>query len=248
MLKMFAPAAPSATRGKRVSSPWAAKAAVKPHRWSSGLPARCLRFLVYPILQGAIRSVAWLRIENIEMLSGLDGPVILAANHQSDLDTAVLLASLPSPWRYRLAPTGCDECFAGNNPLVRFLKYLHYGILLLFTNGLTLPRGVAFRRSLRHMAWLVEKKWSILIYPEGEISSSGKLLPFQAGVGMIATRLRLPIVPVLIDGTRRVCNRSSKMIYPGRVTVRFGPPLWLDGNDYRAITRQVEQAFRALKD
>jgi 1-acyl-sn-glycerol-3-phosphate acyltransferase len=55
-------------------------------------------------------------------------------------------------------------------------------------------------------------------------------------------------VPVRIDGTRRVWNRSSKMIRPGPVLVRFGSPLFLQGNDYRAMTRQVEQAIRALKD
>ncbi len=226
----------------------AAKAAVKPHRWGSGLPARCFRFLIYPILLGAIRAVAWLRVENLEVWGGLDGPVILASNHQSDLDTAVLLSAVPSAWRYRIAPTGCDECFITNSPLVRILKYLQYGALLLFANGLTLPRGIAFRRSLRHMSWLAGKQWSILIYPEGEISSSGQLLPFHAGVGIIATRLRLPVVPVLIDGTRRVYNRSSIMIRPGPVKVRFGAPLWLEGNDYRAMTRQIENAMRALMD
>jgi 1-acyl-sn-glycerol-3-phosphate acyltransferase len=98
------------------------------------------------------------------------------------------------------------------------------------------------------MAWLADKKWSILIYPEGEISNSDQLLPFEAGVGMIVTRLHLPVVPVWINGTRRVWNRSSKMIRPGPVQVRFGAPLLFQGTDYRAITRQVEQAIHALKD
>jgi 1-acyl-sn-glycerol-3-phosphate acyltransferase len=248
MLEMLARTVLSPKRGARALSPLASRAAVRPCRWSSGFPARCVRFLFYPILLTAIRGIAWLRIRNAEVLNSLDGPVILASNHQSDLDTAVLLAALPRPWCYRMAPTGCDACFAVNQPLVRVLKYLHYVILLLFTNGLTLPRGIGFRVSLRHMAWLVDKKWSILIYPEGEISNSDQLLPFEAGVGMIATRLRLPVVPVRIDGTRRVWNRSSKMIRPGPVLVRFGSPLLLQGNDYRAMTKQVEQAIRALKD
>ena len=201
-------------------------------------------------MRTVIRALAWLRIENRDVLNGLGGPVILAANHQSDLDTAVLLTALPSPWRYRMAPTGCDACFAGSRPLVRLLKYLQYVILLLlFANGFTLPRGIAaLRRSMRHMAWLVDQKWSILIYPEGEISTTGELQPFEAGIGMFAARLNLPVVPVWIDGTRRVWNRSSRMIRPGRVLVRFGAPLVLKGNDYREMTLHVEQAIRALQD
>ncbi len=175
--------------------------------------------------------------------------MILAANHQSDLDTAVVLAALPSHWRYRVATTVCDACFGGNSLLIRAAKYLRYSLFLLFLNALTLPRGIAaLRHSMRHIYWLVGQKWSILIYPEGALSNSDQLLPFEAGVGMIATRLHLPVVPVRIDGTRQVYNRSWRMIRPGRVRVRFGTPLFLEGDDYRAITQQVEQAIHALKD
>jgi long-chain acyl-CoA synthetase len=249
MLEMFAHTALFPAYSERPPSRMCAPTAMTPWRWSSRLPARCFRALVYPILRIVIRPFVWLRAENTESLSSLDGPIILASNHQSDLDTAVILAALPSPRRYRLAPTGCDACFTGDRPLLaRIIKYLHYGILVLLTNGLTLPRGVALRRSLRHMSWLTGRKWSILIYPEGEVSNSGQLLPFEAGIAMIATRLRLPVVPVWINGTGRVWNRSSKMIRPGPVLVRFGKPLFLQGNDYQAMTQQVEQAVHALKD
>jgi 1-acyl-sn-glycerol-3-phosphate acyltransferase len=184
----------------------------------------------------------------MELLTSLEGPVILASNHQSDLDTAVLLAALPRCWRYRLAPTRSDGCFGGNRPLVRGWKYIRYLVFLLLSNGLTLPRGIALRHSLRHMSWLAGLKWSILIFPEGEVSNSDNLLPFEAGVGMIATRLQLPVVPVRIEGTRRVWNRTSRLIRPGPVRVRFGPPLVFHGSNYRAMTRQVEQAIQALKD
>jgi long-chain acyl-CoA synthetase len=247
MLDTFAGNAPYSTRNQRTASA-TARAEVKPYRWSSGLLPRCFRALVYPILRNAGRIAVWLRIENGEILRDLDGPVILAVNHQSDIDTPVVLAALPRPRRYRVAPTISHACFTAETPLGRVLKTLHYWVLVLFGNCLTLPRGIDLVISVRHMAWLVERKWSILIFPEGELSESDDLLPFEAGVGMLAAHLRLPVVPVWIKGTRRVLNRSSKMVRPGPVLVRFGPPLWLEGNDYRALTRQVEQAIHALKD
>jgi 1-acyl-sn-glycerol-3-phosphate acyltransferase len=248
MLHLFVRPSQSAKQGEPVPSPLAIRAAVQPRRWGMRLPFRCFRLLAYPVFRIVIRSFAWLRVENEEMLGGVNGPVILAANHQSDLDTAVLLAALPRSWRYRVAPTACDACFASNGPITRVLKHLHYSLFLLFYNGLTLPRGIApLRQAFRHMSWLVGKKWSILIYPEGEKATPEGLLPFEAGVGMIATRLQLPVVPVLIDGTHRIWNRSSRMIRPGPVLVRFGAPLWFQEEDYRAATQQVEQAIHALK-
>jgi 1-acyl-sn-glycerol-3-phosphate acyltransferase len=220
--------------------------AVKPCAWGSGRLARFFRRLAYPFIWAAVHSFAWLRIENTDVLKGLAGPVIFAANHRSHLDTWVLLTALPSSWRYRVATAVCDVCFADNRPIMRALKKLRYSLIVLLGNVFTLPRGAALRRILLHMNWLAKRNWSILIYPEGERSSTYELLPFEPGVGLIASGLHLPVVPVWIDGTHRVLPRSACMIRPGSVRVRFGKPLSLEGRDYRDLTRRVEEAIRAL--
>lgn len=209
--------------------------------WGGGLLARSFRVLLYPVLRIAIRPFVWLKVEDDYILNKVKGPIILASNHQSDLDTMVILAAVPRSRRYRLSPTGCDLYFSR--------KQL-FGVLIggLLTNGLTLPRGVSLRTSLRHMTRLVAEQWSILIFPEGDIAYSDRLLPFRPGIGMIATRLSLPVVPVRIDGTCRVYNRSSKRIRPGRVRVRFGPPLFLGGKEYKQSAREIEAAIAALGD
>lgn len=216
-----------------------------PQRWGAAIVARCFRRLVNPSLLTLVRALAWIRTENVEALRYLEGPFILVANHPSDIDTAVLLAALPSPWRYQLAPTVADVCFLDVN---RVWKSFKHAMLLLFANGLTLPRGPALRNSLRHMHWLTSRGWSILVYPEGQISESSQLLPFEAGIGMIATRLRVPVVPVRIEGTHRIYRRSSLMLRPGTALIRFGKPMLLEGNDYRAAALEIEEAVRALAD
>ena len=70
--------------------------------------------------------------------------------------------------------------------------------------------------------------------------------PFRPGVGMIASRLGVPVVPVRIDGLDRVLHPSWKMARPGRVRVAFGEPMRLTGEDYDALARQVEEAVRRL--
>ncbi|MGE3178452.1 MAG: 1-acyl-sn-glycerol-3-phosphate acyltransferase, partial [Vicinamibacterales bacterium] len=69
---------------------------------------------------------------------------------------------------------------------------------------------------------------------------------FRAGIGMIASRLNVPVVPVRLDGLDKVLHHTWKMARPGRVRVAFGTPIHLSGDDYEALAHQVEAAVRAL--
>ena len=77
-------------------------------------------------------------------------------------------------------------------------------------------------------------------------SDSGEIKAFRGGIGMIGSRLGLPIVPVRIDGVDRVLHTSWKMAKPGPVSVTFGAPIRLSGDNYADLARQVEQAVRDL--
>ncbi len=78
------------------------------------------------------------------------------------------------------------------------------------------------------------------------MSETGEILPFQPGVGMIAAKLGIPVVPIRIRGMDRELNPAWKMARPGRVDIAFGPALRLTGDDYRALAKQVEDAVRNL--
>jgi 1-acyl-sn-glycerol-3-phosphate acyltransferase len=54
------------------------------------------------------------------------------------------------------------------------------------------------------------------------------------------------VVPVRLDGLDKVLHHTWRMARPGRVRVAFGPPLRLVGEDYEALTKQVEDAVRRL--
>jgi long-chain acyl-CoA synthetase len=86
----------------------------------------------------------------------------------------------------------------------------------------------------------------VLIFPEGVRSVSGDIKPFKPGIGMIGSRLNLPIIPVRIDGADRVLHTSWKWPKPGPVSVTFGQPMRLSGDNYAELARQVEQAVRDL--
>jgi long-chain acyl-CoA synthetase len=86
-----------------------------------------------------------------------------------------------------------------------------------------------------------------LIFPEGHHTDTGEIDRFRAGIGMIASRLDVPVVPVRLEGVDRVLHRTWHMARPGHVHVTFGPPMRLAGADYEALAKQVEDAVRALR-
>jgi 1-acyl-sn-glycerol-3-phosphate acyltransferase len=87
---------------------------------------------------------------------------------------------------------------------------------------------------------------SILLFPEGVRSPTGQLKPFRGGIGMIASRLDLPVVPVKLEDVDRLLPVGSSFVRPGRIRVAFGAPLRLRGDDYAALAAQVEEAVRNL--
>jgi 1-acyl-sn-glycerol-3-phosphate acyltransferase len=88
--------------------------------------------------------------------------------------------------------------------------------------------------------------WSILLFPEGLRSKTGDIKPFRGGIGMIASRLDVPVVPIRIDDVDALMPVGSQFVTPGRVRVAFGAPLRLRGDDYAALAARVEASVRAL--
>jgi long-chain acyl-CoA synthetase len=199
------------------------------------------------------RVFAWLRVSGREHLEHVRGPVIFAANHQSHMDTPVILTALPPRWRYRTATAMAKEFFKAHffpeqyGRAARFTNSLNYYLAALMFNAFPLPqREAGARQTLQYIGDLVANDWSVLIFPEGKRSESGEINRFMPGVGMIASRLGVPVVPVRIAGLDKVLHPSWRMARPGRVHVAFGAPLHLTGDDYEALAKRVEDAVRNL--
>jgi long-chain acyl-CoA synthetase len=92
----------------------------------------------------------------------------------------------------------------------------------------------------------VSEGWSILFFPEGERTETGEIGRFQPGVGLIASRLNVPVVPIRLRGLEKVLSRKAHWLRPVRIEIAFGSPLRLQGENYTALAEQVEAAVRAL--
>jgi long-chain acyl-CoA synthetase len=222
--------------------------------WNRGFGPRLLRRLALPFfLLPLTRIFAWIHAEGRENLKGLKPPVIFAPNHQTHLDVPVILAALPSAWRYRVAPAMAKEFFDAHfHPeryswRKRFTNSLNYYLAALCFQAFPIPqREAGTLETLREMGAMAGEGVCVLIFPEGKMTEEGEINPFRPGVGMLAARLKIPVVPVRIEGLLKVLPRGAKMARFGRVRVRFGPPLLLNGTDYAALAARVEEAVRAL--
>ena len=222
--------------------------------WNRTWPVRVIRRLslatwILPLT----RAVAWVQVEGLEHLQSIDGPVVFASNHLSHMDVPVILSALPGRWRARVAPAMLKEFFEahfhreGHTWTQWFTNSLNYYLACFYFNGFPIPqREVGTRHTLHYMGDLASENWSILIFPEGVRGETGVIRPFRGGIGMIASRLDLPVVPVRLDGVDRVLHLTHRLVRPGKVRVAFGAPMRLHGDDYGELARQVEEQVRAL--
>jgi long-chain acyl-CoA synthetase len=223
-------------------------------KWNRRWPAWFMRRISLPTwILPIARLFAWVRISGREHLADLQGPVVFASNHQSHMDAPVILWSLPARYRYRTAVAMAKEFFKAHffpeqyGRRAWFTNSLNYYLAALFFNAFPLPqREAGTRQTLRYIGALLGEGYSLLIFPEGKRTQKGEIFPFRGGIGMIGSRLDVPVVPVRIVGLHKVLHQNWKMAVPGPTQVIFGAPLRLHGDDYAALAQQVEDAVRAL--
>jgi long-chain acyl-CoA synthetase len=221
-------------------------------RYNRGWMAKLIRrFSLATILLPLTRVFAHTKVSGLENLDGLRGPVIFAANHQSHLDTPVILASLPRRWRYRIAPSMWKEYFDAHfsprrhSLRERWTNSAIYWLVTLLFNAFPIPQTeTGARESIRYMGELVEEGWSLLIFPEGERTLTGEVGRFLPGVGLIASRLQLSVVPIRLRGLDEVMPRTGGWPHPGPVEVNIGIPISLKGESYPALAQKLEEVIR----
>jgi 1-acyl-sn-glycerol-3-phosphate acyltransferase len=144
-----------------------------------------------------------------------DGPLILAANHASNLDAVVLGSWLMPKLGRRIHWLGKKELF--DWPIVGWTA-AHGGVH-------PVDRGAADVEAFRLAQRILDQGNVLFVFPEGTRSPDGSLQEARDGLAVLALRTGAPIVPLGIAGTHGVWPRGQKVPHPGgHVTVRVGRP------------------------
>src|SRR5262249_21333332 len=94
-------------------------------------------------------------------------------------------------------------------------------------NVFPLPRFSGFRESFRFAGESVDRGYSVLVFPEGQTNESDidQMVPFRPGIGLLAENLRVPIVPMRLDGVWQMKRERRRFAQRNEILVRIGPPV-----------------------
>jgi len=167
------------------------------------------------------------RVVGKERLQETDGPCVFIANHLSHFDGGAIIDALPGPFKSRIAIATWEEFFERETDSLigRIKKRLLWEFTTICYNIFPMPQSKGFRKSMKYIGELLDDDWNVLFFPEGQRSIDGNMNDFRRGIGMIAREMRVPIVPVRIDGLRDVLPRGSSCPSEAPVRVEFGEPI-----------------------
>ena len=189
---------------------------------------------------GLLRSVFRARVTGLDRFPKT-GPVIVASNHLSFLDSIIISAMMPR----RVAFLAKAEYV--NTPGIR-----GKAMKAFFETVDIIPVNRSDRsESLKALDIALEKlnEGKVFgIYPEGTRSRDGYLYRGKIGVAWLAHMTGAPVVPVGLIGTDRLQKPGSNLVYPHRFTIRVGEPMWFEKTGEQMTGKQRRQTTNQIMD
>ncbi|MBZ5613696.1 MAG: AMP-binding protein [Acidobacteriia bacterium] len=224
-------------------------------RWTLRWPTTWLRLAAHYLLaRPAVFLLGWPRVTGRKNLRGVRGPLLVVSNHVADVDVGFLQTALPARLRHKLATaTGGEALERLRSPAPdrawfrRIYDRVQWTLGVALLNLFPLPRQSGFRKSFAYAGDAVDRGFSVLVFPEGKHTQDGELCTFRSGVGLLANNLRIPILPMRIDGLFEVKNAGKKFAAPGKIQVRIGKPMrFAPETDPEEIARALQSTVENL--
>lgn len=163
------------------------------------------------------------------------GPVVFVANHQSMADVIAVMG-VRAPFKF------VSKASLFGVPLV--------GWMMKMAKYIAVERGKpsSMQRMMEECRASLRSGTSVLLFPEGTYATDDKLLPFKRGAFQLAISEKVPVVPVVLRGTRDVVIEDGPWMSPAaRVTITIMDPIAVDalGDDDAELTQRVKALFEA---
>jgi 1-acyl-sn-glycerol-3-phosphate acyltransferase len=154
------------------------------------------------------------------------GPYVVASNHTSYLDAAVLLSLLP--WH---KTTFVAKRELGDNFLARIF---FGGIGTQFVERFDVQKSA---ENADELAQAAREGTTLVVFPEGTLLRHTGLLAFRTGAFQTAAQAQVPVVPIALRGVRSVLRDETWYLRRAPVTVTIGEPVAPDGTDWNAAVK-----------
>lgn len=205
---------------------------------------RLVLMLIYSvIMRTVLRLFTGIKLVNGQYLKR-NTPCIIVGNHNSHLDSVVILSSLPSKQLIKTHPIAAGDYF-GKTPFKASLTRY-------FVNAILIPRsrpkaGEEGPDPIQLMIDVLDKGDSLILFPEGSRGEPEKFQRFKRGIGLILEqRPEIPIIPVYMKGLGKVLPKGDAMPVPFDSYIQVGAPIYVVGRTAEAIVAEVEQSILEL--
>ncbi|HEV3124653.1 MAG TPA: lysophospholipid acyltransferase family protein [Candidatus Dormibacteraeota bacterium] len=189
------------------------------------------RSALFPLLEVLGRP----EVVGLHHVHGVRPPIIFAPNHASHADAPLVLKALPAHIRERTVVPAAADYFFDRTWLSVFVT--------LGLNGVPFDRQHDIADSVRRCERFLRHGHSIVLFPEGTRSTTGRLRGFKAGVAHLGVQTGAPVIPVYLQGTHALLARGKALPRPSAIAVHFGTPL-VAGRDEsaRSFNQRLEAA------
>jgi long-chain acyl-CoA synthetase len=243
---------------ERIVSQATSETVVYPYpRWAMRFPMTWIRPVIYHLFLLPLSVIMCRpRVIGMERLAKINGPALLISNHVTHVDGPLILSVLPLRWRLRLAIAMSGEYLrdwryppATLGWFARLKAKVTYVLGAGLFNVFSLPRQSGFRQSFAYAGEAMDRGYSVLIFPEGTETKDGEVQPFRAGIGLLASELNVPIVPVMLRGLFELKKKRQFFVRPGTVSVTFGEPITFPIEQTPAeITKTLDRIYKIFQD
>lgn len=176
-----------------------------------------------------------MQVRGADVLTQIEPPYLICPNHQSYLDPFIVCSTYPRRVLREVFHVGASMYFT-NAVMVQLAKLINVVPIDPDTHLLPAMRAGVAGLSAQKI---------LNIYPEGQRSFDGKLHEFKKGAAILATEMKVPIVPVALDGPYLIWPRHSWRFHLARISITFGKPI-----DPQEVTAGItgEAAYEKLTE
>lgn len=195
------------------------------------------------IVRPFIKIVMGINVRGGENLP-LSGPAILVANHNSHLDTLVLMSLYSSSKIVHIHPMAAADYFC-NTPFKRFVFQKLIGIIPLKRNPFLQMHQDIFHQAKKAL----EEKEILIIFPEGTRGNDNHLQDFKTGIAHLTQDFpKVPVIPIFIHGTDKSLPKNEGIFVPFITDVYIGKAVFHKKEDNKKWTLNLQKQVAQLQE